>query len=154
MEARGINWEIGTDIYTLLYRGSRICLQCRQSGFNSWVGKIPWRREWLPIPVLVPAEFCGQRSLAGYSSWGCKESDMTEWLTLSHMKQVTNKDRLYSTGNSTQYSVIAYMRGRACVRAQLCQILCTVSCSRGSSQPRDQTHISCVSCIDRWILYH
>ena len=26
--------------------------------------------------------------------------------------------------------------------------------SRGSSQPRDQTHVSCTSCISRWILYH
>ena len=26
----------------------------------------------------------GQRSLAGYSPWGCKESDMTEWLTTAH----------------------------------------------------------------------
>ena len=29
-----------------------------------------------------------------------------------------------------------------------------ISYSRGSSQPTDQTHISCVSCIGRWILYH
>ena len=29
-----------------------------------------------------------------------------------------------------------------------------VSCSRGSSRPRDWTHISCVSCISRQILYH
>ena len=29
-----------------------------------------------------------------------------------------------------------------------------VSCSTGSSQPRDQTHVSCVSCIGRRILYH
>ena len=26
--------------------------------------------------------------------------------------------------------------------------------SRGSSQPRDQTHVSCISCIGRQILYH
>ena len=26
--------------------------------------------------------------------------------------------------------------------------------SRGSSQPRDRTHVSCISCIGRWILYH
>ena len=26
--------------------------------------------------------------------------------------------------------------------------------SRGFSQSRDQTHISYISCIDRWILYH
>ena len=29
-----------------------------------------------------------------------------------------------------------------------------ISSSRGSSCPRDQTHISCVSCIGRQILYH
>ena len=26
--------------------------------------------------------------------------------------------------------------------------------SRGSSPPRDWTHVSCISCIGRWILYH
>ena len=36
-------------------------------GFDPWVGKIPWRREWHPTPVLLPGEFHGQRSLAGYS---------------------------------------------------------------------------------------
>ena len=29
-----------------------------------------------------------------------------------------------------------------------------ISSSRGSSRPRDGTHVSCVSCIGRWILYH
>jgi len=38
--------------------------------FNTWVRKIPWRREWLPIPVFLPGEFHGQRSLVGYSPWG------------------------------------------------------------------------------------
>ena len=33
--------------------------------------------------VFVPGEFHGQRSLAGYSPWGRKESDKTERLTLS-----------------------------------------------------------------------
>ena len=48
-----------------------------------WIGKIPWRREWQSTPVFLPGEFHGQRSLAGYSSWGCKESDTTEQLTCS-----------------------------------------------------------------------
>ena len=30
----------------------------------------------------------------------------------------------------------------------------SVSSSRGSSQPRDQTCISFVSCVGRWVLYH
>ena len=38
-----------------------------------------WRREWQPTPVWLPGEFHGQRSLVGYSPWGRKESDMTEW---------------------------------------------------------------------------
>ena len=51
---------------------------CRRFGFDSWVGKVPWRRESLPTPVLLPGEFHGQRSLVGYSTWGRKESDTTE----------------------------------------------------------------------------
>ena len=48
------------------------------------VGKIPWRREWLPIPVFLRGEFHRQRSLAGCSPWGHKKSDTTELLTLTH----------------------------------------------------------------------
>ena len=46
--------------------------------FSPWVGKIPWRRKWLPTPVFLPREFQGQKSLAGCSPWGHKESGMTE----------------------------------------------------------------------------
>ena len=46
------------------------------------VGKIPWKREWQPTPVFLPREFHGQGSLIGYSSWGCKELDTAEQLTL------------------------------------------------------------------------
>jgi len=42
------------------------------------VGKIPWRRNWQPTPVFLPGESYGQRSLAGYRPYGCKDSDMTE----------------------------------------------------------------------------
>ena len=37
-----------------------------------------WRRKWQPTPVLLPKEFCGQRSLVGCCPWGCTELDMTE----------------------------------------------------------------------------
>ena len=56
------------------------CRRCKRCGFDSWVGKVSWRRKWLPIPVFLPGEFHGQRSLEGYSPWGHKESDMTERL--------------------------------------------------------------------------
>ena len=54
-----------------------------ETRFNPWVGKIPWRREWLPTPVFLTGEFYGQRSLAGYSLWGHKVLDMIEWPSLS-----------------------------------------------------------------------
>ena len=50
----------------------------RETGFDSWVGKIPWRRKWLPTPVFWLGEFHGL-----YSPWGLKESDRTEQLSLS-----------------------------------------------------------------------
>ena len=64
--------------YVTMYKnsGKESACQCRRPGFDPWVGKIPWRRE--PTPVLWPGEFHGL-----YSPWGCKESDMTERLSLS-----------------------------------------------------------------------
>ena len=55
---------------------------------KTWVGKIPWSRTWQPTPVFLPGESHGQRSLAGYSPWGHKESDMTEWLSLVQFSSV------------------------------------------------------------------
>ena len=53
----------------------------RETWVRSWIGKIPWRRERLPTPVFWSREF---HEL--YSPWGCKESDMTERLSLlSHI---------------------------------------------------------------------
>ena len=49
--------------------------KCR---FDPWIGKIPGRRKWQPIPVYFPAESHGQRSLEGCSPWGGKELDTTE----------------------------------------------------------------------------
>ena len=49
----------------------------QETGFDPWVGKIPWRRAWLPTPVFLPRGFPGQRSLVGYNPWGRKESDTT-----------------------------------------------------------------------------
>ena len=57
---------------------STISLQCRRSGFNSWVGKIPWRRTRQPTNRFLPRNPQGQRSLAGYSQQGCKKSATTD----------------------------------------------------------------------------
>ena len=66
---------------TAQWLSSRTHLQCRsrrRHGFDPWVRKILWRRAWQLPPVFLPGEYRGQRSLVGYSPWGCKESATTE----------------------------------------------------------------------------
>ena len=118
----------------------RFHLQCRGPWFNSWIRKIPWRRDSVPnpeflgllvaqlvknlpavwetgvqslcrkflwrrelitTPVFWPGEFNGQRSLAGYSPWGCKEVELIvngQWLNrvclCDDTSKKTPKDRV------------------------------------------------------------
>ena len=48
--------------------------------FLAWRNISFWRRKWQPTPVLLLGKAHGWRSVVGYSPWGRKESDMTEWL--------------------------------------------------------------------------
>ena len=60
------------------------CRSFRRHRFNPWVGMIPWNRKWQPTPVFLPGKFHGQRMLAGYVPWSCKELDRTERLNTQH----------------------------------------------------------------------
>ena len=59
---RGTEWA---QLPWWLRIGKESACQCRGPSFNPWVGKIPWRRKWQSLPVFLPGESCGQRSLAG-----------------------------------------------------------------------------------------
>ena len=101
-------------------------MQYRGPGFDPWVKKIPWIREWLTIPVFFPGEFHGQRSLAGYSPWSCKESlfifhkmlvmfayDMVFCNNIHHITLVTvfffmKKFTVYSLGNFQVYDRVLF----------------------------------------------
>ena len=85
-------------------RQQNVCLQCKRPGFDPWVGKIPWRMKWQPTPVLLLGKSHGQRSLIGYSSWGLKESDMTEWLHFHFHFQSTEDCKPLQRGLSKSYS--------------------------------------------------
>ena len=53
-----------------------------------------WRIKWQPTPVFLPGEFHGQRSLAGYSPWGCRaEHDLVTKTTSISVIKIKN----YST---------------------------------------------------------
>ena len=61
------------------------CSTLKRRGLDLWVEKILWSREWQLTPVFLcrkfhrqkKRKFHGQRSLLVYSTWGCKELNMT-----------------------------------------------------------------------------
>ena len=55
-------------------RGKESTCQCWRCRFNSWVGKIPWKRKQQPTPVFLPEKFHEQRSLVDCSPWGLQKS--------------------------------------------------------------------------------
>ena len=59
-----------------------------RSGFNPGVRKIPWRRNWQPTSVFLSEKSHGQRVQEGYSSWGCKEWDPSEWLSIQQPSSI------------------------------------------------------------------
>ena len=77
--------------------------QCRRHRFNPGLGRSPEDPlEWQPIPGFLPGKSHGQRSLAGYSPWGHRESDTTERLNThshahTHIKEIIKENPLYNT---------------------------------------------------------
>ena len=67
--------------YPLQYFWARLVAQMVKNlpaMWETWGGKIPWRRAWQPTPIFFLGESHGQRSLGDYSPWDHKESDTTE----------------------------------------------------------------------------
>ena len=65
----------------LITSGKEPACQCRRHKrhqFNPCVGKIPWSKKRQPTPVFLPGKLREQKSLQGYSPWGCKELDTIE----------------------------------------------------------------------------
>ena len=99
-----------------------------------------WRRQWPPIPVLLPGKSHGQRSLVGYSPWGLEESDTTERLPFHFSLSCIGE----GNGNPLQCSCLENPRdGRAWWAAisgvaQSRTWLKRLSSSSSSSSPRYQ----------------
>ena len=69
------------------------------------LGRSPREGKGNPLrSVFLPGEFHGQRSLAGYSPWGRKESDTTDRLTLSlFLRVLYTRDNLISQTRQRPY---------------------------------------------------
>ena len=54
--------------------------------------RLQWRRKWQPTPVSLPGESHGQRSLAGYSPWGCKsQTRLSDFTTTARLQYTVRK---------------------------------------------------------------
>ena len=71
----------------------------------------PWRRKWQPTPGFLPGESHGQRSLAGYSPWGRRESEMTENARTAFLKNLPATLRTPAPKTLTPYAVPPQLRG-------------------------------------------
>ena len=74
---------------------------------------LAWRRQWHPIPALLPGKSHGRRSLVGCSPWDCEESDTTERLHF-HFSVSCNGE---GNGNPLQCSCLENPREGGASRA-------------------------------------
>ena len=57
------------------------CRRCKKHGFNPWVGKICWRRAWLPTPIFLPREPLWTEEPGSYSPQSRTESTWLKGLS-------------------------------------------------------------------------
>ena len=107
----------------------------RRCSFYLWVGKIPWRSAWQPTPVFLPGESHGQRTLAGYSPWGRKESDTTKQLTLHFMAESLSMFKHSDVLLFIQTNRIPSDTARSYPKAPLCLVhkVCFISQEEGTA---------------------
>ena len=70
----------------MVKKKKKVFLQCKRPGLEPWVRKIPQRRAWPPTPVVLLAEFHGQRSLVStvQGSQGVRQDWVTHILPFQH----------------------------------------------------------------------
>ena len=79
-------------------------MQWRRAGFDPWVRalgwKMLWREKWQPIPVFLPGEFHGQRSLVGYMlSMG-----LQVWIQMSNLEIIIIIQQRFFMSDDTYFS--------------------------------------------------
>ena len=109
-------------------------MQYRRPRFDPWVGKIPWRREWLPTPVFLPGSFHGQRNLVGYSPFFFNYKDVGD----RKMSSLPPKNVHFLIHGSCKCVTIHKRVGCCCGNNQRCSIL-ALKVERWSQEPPENS---------------
>ena len=119
----GIGYSLQYSWASLLDQTVRNPLAIWETWVWSGLGRSPGRRHGNPLQNSCLENPHGQRSLVGYSSWGHKESDMTEWLSIvqDNTEYWVEFPELYSRFSS----VIYFIHGisRVCMSPPISQFL-------------------------------
>ena len=130
-------WTELPQIYQLFifYRASMVAQLVKnpvqRSQFEPWVGKIPWRREWLPTPVFLPGEFHEQRLMTDYSSWVTKSrTRLSDFHFLFFIFQKCSKTFIYALSSlnhlkiylAHSYSSLIIQHELSSLRALICAV--------------------------------
>ena len=107
------------------------------------------RRKWQPTPVSLPGESQEQGSLVGCRLWGCTELDTTEATQQQQQQQQQSCLTLWDPMDCSLPGPSVH----GILQARTLEWVAMPS-SRVSSRPSDQTCISYISRVGRWVLYH
>ena len=116
------------------------CRNCKRCRFDPWARKSSWSRKWQPTPIFLPGKFHGQRSLVGYSPWGCKELDTTERLSTHTNWPICSKFiwrncKLYCKTFSKSVSSATQSCPTLCEPMNPCQVSLSFTNSQSAPKP-------------------
>ena len=118
---------------------------------ETWVRSLGWEDspgEVNGYPLQYSCLFHGQRSLVGYSPWGGKESDVTEWLTfwlLPVERLVSNRMYCIRSGQKVKTKVVL---GGLIQKPSETRSLATISCFLVILEVLDHLSFSVWVCLD------
>ena len=106
--------------------GKESICHCRRCRFDSWVGKIPWRRKWQASPVFLPGESHGE-DLVIYSSWGHKRfgyDGVTEYAHTHLQIQDSNIFPEFNILTTYLYILVSHVLTLLCDQFQFSTLIC------------------------------
>ena len=118
------------------------CRSHKKCGLDPWVGKNSQSRKWKPTPGFLPGKPQEQRSLAGHSSRGRKESDTTQ--VAEHSTAHINAAAKIPQSRPPLFDPMDYCSVRGILQAGSLGWV-AIPFSRGSSRPRNRTSVSCTA---------
>ena len=125
------------------------CKGCKWRAFYPWVGKVPWRREWLPAPVFLPGEFHEQEP-GKLQSIHCKELDTAD---ATEQADTMNGLRVCVLSQVWLFVTPWTVAHQASLSMEFYKQEYWSGLSFPTSQPKNRTRIYCVSCPGRWMFY-